>query len=380
MPKPEIRATEVGEYIRHRSCERRFKLDINHRALAKRLPFAERLFNTLDPVLQEAGRERENSWEESLSDDGIADLTGYRGKAPDANQTPWADFRRLLESVVAGQSSYGREVEIAAEIDAIRVEGRVDFILLLWVAGRPILRLVECKASRRDRTYHRIQVALYRLIVQKLLREAPLSIGGVLVRPEDVQCVVARIDEATNESHQILALPPLPDLEMQEDDLRRLAAETGPLVRIANAPLDELNSASMRSATAASSVSTAFGAARRRGLELWYQPVRCSRASDQRTGRSTRWLISTSRQLLAVVRTDPGFRRTSPSLSAPRRVKTLVGGGEPDEYEVSSCRTRAMLSFRPMRPGTTPRPNLFSCRLRLCGESPRGFVRARYFQ
>ena len=268
MPKPEIRATEVGEYIRHRSCERRFKLDINHRALAKRLPFAERLFNTLDPVLQEAGRERENSWEESLSDDGIADLTGYRGKAPDANQTPWADFRRLLESVVAGQSSYGREVEIAAEIDAIRVEGRVDFILLLWVAGRPILRLVECKASRRDRTYHRIQVALYRLIVQKLLREAPLSIGGVLVRPEDVQCVVARIDEATNESHQILALPPLPDLEMQEDDLRRLAAETGPLVRIANAPLDELNSASMRSATAASSVSTAFGAARRRGLEF----------------------------------------------------------------------------------------------------------------
>src|SRR5206468_1148253 len=106
VPKPEIRATEVGEYIRHRSCERRFKLDINHRALAKRLPFAERLFNTLDPVLQEAGRERENSWEESLSDDGIADLTGYRGKPHDANQTPWADFRRLLEGVAAGQSSY----------------------------------------------------------------------------------------------------------------------------------------------------------------------------------------------------------------------------------------------------------------------------------
>ena len=29
--RTKLRVTEIGEYIRHRSCERRFKLDINQR-------------------------------------------------------------------------------------------------------------------------------------------------------------------------------------------------------------------------------------------------------------------------------------------------------------------------------------------------------------
>ena len=71
-----LRVSEIGEYIRHRSCQRRFKLEMNRRRLARRLPFVERLFNTLDPVLQAEGRKREEEWESSLQEAGLADLTG----------------------------------------------------------------------------------------------------------------------------------------------------------------------------------------------------------------------------------------------------------------------------------------------------------------
>jgi hypothetical protein len=49
---PVVRVTEIGEHLRHHSCERRFKLEANGREAARALTVAERLFNALDPVLQ----------------------------------------------------------------------------------------------------------------------------------------------------------------------------------------------------------------------------------------------------------------------------------------------------------------------------------------
>jgi hypothetical protein len=54
-----IRVSEIGEFIRFQSCERRFKLGLDNRRLGRSVPFSERLFNTLDLVLQEVGREAE---------------------------------------------------------------------------------------------------------------------------------------------------------------------------------------------------------------------------------------------------------------------------------------------------------------------------------
>ena len=39
-------------------------------AWLRSVPFSERLFNTLDPVLQEVGREAENGWEAALREEG----------------------------------------------------------------------------------------------------------------------------------------------------------------------------------------------------------------------------------------------------------------------------------------------------------------------
>ena len=235
-----IRVTEIGEYIRHHSCERRLKLEINRRRLARQLPFAERLFNTLDPVLQEAGRAREATWEQSLRNGGLVDLTNYAARPDDGKPAPWSEVVEAATGLPVGQSAYAREVQVSAQIEDFRLEGRIDFVLLLWREARLVLRLVECKASRRDRTYHRVQVAIYRMLVRELLAAEPMEIAGTAVLPEDVQCVVARIDEATNESQEILALEAL-DLEMEDADIGRLLAEDGALRRIVDADLPDLD-------------------------------------------------------------------------------------------------------------------------------------------
>jgi hypothetical protein len=76
IDRPVVRVTEIGEFIRHRSCQRRFKLEFNKRREARRLPFVDRLFNTLDPVLRAEGRERETEWEEYLQAAGLVRLIG----------------------------------------------------------------------------------------------------------------------------------------------------------------------------------------------------------------------------------------------------------------------------------------------------------------
>lgn len=225
-----MRVTQIGEYVRHSSCERRFKLDSDGRRLPNALPFFYTLSGTLDPVLAEAGRQREREWEEHLRAGGLADLCRY-AERPDDPSTPWEMLTERAQALADGQGGYGREIDISGEIGGFRVVGRIDFVLVGWRDGRPCLRLVECKASRKDRTYQRVQLVLYRILVGQGLRARPLTIGGCRVRPQDIECVVARLDGDTNRAQDILALPPL-DLDMEEADARGLLAPGGVLESI----------------------------------------------------------------------------------------------------------------------------------------------------
>ena len=84
-----------------------------------------------------------------------------------------------MQGISSGQRAYGREISVEADEGAFQIKGQIDFVLILWEADRPKLRIVECKASRRDRTYHRVQVALYRMLVRQLIQVSPVAIGGV---------------------------------------------------------------------------------------------------------------------------------------------------------------------------------------------------------
>lgn len=88
--KPFVRATEIGEYVRHHSCESRFRLAHNNRKLTSSVPFLYQLSSTMDPVLQEAGRRREIEWEASVFGMDVAIIGLVR---EEIKPLPFREFR-----------------------------------------------------------------------------------------------------------------------------------------------------------------------------------------------------------------------------------------------------------------------------------------------
>jgi AAA domain len=342
MPSPShtlsIRVTEIGEYIRYKSCERRFKLGYNDREAASDLPFANRLFNTIDPVLQEAGRERENAWELSLQKQGLKDLTRFT--VSDGASTSWNDFSHKLTQLSFDDSAYGREIEIVANLGAFEIRGQVDFLIVTWKNGRPRLKIVECKASRKDRTYHRIQLTLYKMIICDLLQANPLTIGDYTIGIQDIDCVVVRIQE-DNSNQDILSSPGLV-LETEESDIKQLISAGGNLQRIISYQLEGLDyQIESKCDDCIFSVHCLTESARRRGLELLSLKPSVIRSLRQAGIDTIDDLadIDLESSIAASLRQDPCFSDNLEllRLQAQARRKTLPGGNtHPDEYEVIS--------------------------------------------
>ncbi|UJB68549.1 PD-(D/E)XK nuclease family protein [Acaryochloris sp. 'Moss Beach'] len=195
----------------------------------------------MDPVLQEAGKLRENAWEKQLQASGLVHIESSDSEGDAQDSLAWDDFIAQLTKLNPGQNAYGREVTIKSTLEGFEIEGRMDFALLLWEGDTPRLRIVECKASRKDRTYHRIQVAVYQMLVRQLLdANTPLTIGGCTISNDAVDAVVARIDESNSENQEILNLTPL-DLETENSDARKLLESNGPFARVIRTSLAELN-------------------------------------------------------------------------------------------------------------------------------------------
>lgn len=232
-----IRVTELGEYIRHMSCQRRFKLGYRDGELFDALPFSGKPLHTMDPVLAEQGAAREDEWAESLEDLGILNLHTRHGLKDDA---PWGDFVAAVAALRDGEQGFGREVHTRGDLGVFHLEGRADFLIVRWQEGRPRLWIVECKASRKDRTYHRMQVALYRLLILAHMQHTPLVVAGHTVREEDVVCTVVRVNERNNKMFALGDLSPLESTEFLEFDAQNLLAQGSTLDTILQSDLDDL--------------------------------------------------------------------------------------------------------------------------------------------
>lgn len=240
---PIIRVTDIGEFIRFHSCERRFKLKYNQYALIKeQLPnqLSQLIFSTsLDPVLQQSGRLREAEWEDSLINAGLINLTKCVHNTSNRS-TNWENFVAKLTNIAIGQNAYGREVAVDGKIGAFYIKGQIDFIILSWKNNQPQLLLVEAKASRKDHTYQRAQVTMYRMLVRQLIQNHKIYIDGQQLNSENVEAVVVRIDETTNKIQNILKLKPY-DLDSVESDLNNLLKIGGKLEKIVQTNLDQIN-------------------------------------------------------------------------------------------------------------------------------------------
>ena len=230
--------TDIGEYIDKGSCERNLKLRLDKGKEARSFPFYGAVRKPMDPILAMNGRRLEDRWEEDFSE--TMTFINPAGMKEEKGRMTWTDFLGAIKDITPGTPLFAREVEISRQIGSFIVSGRMDFVLLRWDREMPVLRIVECKASRKDKTYHRVQIAAYRLMVEASLAEGALTQNGVHWNDLRVESVVARIDEGSNQNQDALKLPSL-DLEEEMDDLRHLLSPDGPFVRIEGTPLEGLN-------------------------------------------------------------------------------------------------------------------------------------------
>jgi hypothetical protein len=272
MSTYKLKATDISEYVRYQSCERRFKLKLNKYELAKKLPksISNLIFSTsLDPVLEVEGRKREDEWEKSLQKKFKPIISNEEvNEKENFISTEWSNFVAGLERISSCENYYAREVSITGDLGQFTVSGQIDFVTVFWEKGEPKLRLVECKASRKDRTYHQVQIGLYRLIVRQLIKSKPVTINGVSLKCNNIEAVVVRIDESNNESQDIITSEPL-SLDTIEADIHRLTDSDGLLKHIIDRDLNDLDyQLDQKCSDCVLSVHCLTESARQRRLEL----------------------------------------------------------------------------------------------------------------
>jgi hypothetical protein len=343
MSMPSVSATDIAEYIRYKSCDRRFKLKYKNYELAKKdIPFSQLIFSTsLDPVLEAEGRKREEEWEKSLQKEGLADLNQIEQNSEGNKATEWNDFVEKLTNLSIGQKAYGREIAIEGNLGEFNIRGQIDFVVVFWESEQPKLRLVECKASRKDRTYHQVQVALYRMLVRQLIQDNKIIINGINLKPENIECVVVRIDENTNKSQNIIQSEAL-NLDTVEADINRLIASDGVLKRIVETDLADLDyQLDQKCSDCTLSVHCLAESARERRLELLGIDSSTVKALNKVGVKNLNDLadINLTGNQASQLQQDISFTENLEllELKAKTRRRTLPDGDlDPDTYEVTA--------------------------------------------
>ncbi|RKF31928.1 hypothetical protein BCY89_17415 [Sphingobacterium siyangense] len=333
-----ITVTELGEYIRHQSCERRFKLSYNNREIAKTLPFSNRLFNSIDPVLQQSGKIKEDQWEKSLLDQGFINIGSGDNLGIDHSLDDIFNIVKERQKDLE-KGLFIREVNISGLIDQFNIRGRIDFLIFYLEEGKLQIKIVECKASRRDRTYHRVQVCVYQILLKKFLNHNEIEILGSHINEFIIKSVVARIDENTNQNQNILTLVPL-ELDREKSDIEYLLSINGPFYRILAQDIQDLDYyLNNKCDDCVFNVHCYPESARTKALQLLGINPSAVRVLKSLNIKDLDGLASLAidSDIAKKVRSNSSFSYNLNFLikKAKARRKTLLGGDEhPDEYKV----------------------------------------------
>ena len=234
-----LTASGIAEYIRFNCCPRFFKLKTAGKEVKKRKwPEA---FKPASSLLYGAGKlfEAKKISEIKAKTPNYYDFTKYDpyqhgwGKAVDALN----ELRQIIETQILAKENPANtpllfyQVPMLGHIGMWDIKGIADLIVV-WPSknGKVIVRIFEIKASWKEQTTHRIQVAIYALLLSKELENLKSNIeieGGVISRE-------------TNLEH--LASENLPKFKIGPllQDVERLLAKDGELNRIHQTPLDQV--------------------------------------------------------------------------------------------------------------------------------------------
>ena len=221
----DIRVTDIGEYITQNSCAIKFKLRADKTSTEANFPYYHLVRSPINPILVEAGRSAEEKVSDILKNKYNIEFLGCTSKSRGVEYTDWDSFIDYLENARESKDVFMREVEICSDEGAFTLHGQMDFVILRWISGNPVIRILECKSSRKDKTYHRIQLASYVLMIKQKFAEG-VVIGGVK-RDVVIECAVVRV-----EGHAGVQDPfEVPSLNLENEmlDLRELVDINGPL-------------------------------------------------------------------------------------------------------------------------------------------------------
>ena len=241
LNKKSLSATTIAQYIRFNCCPRFFKLKIDHSKANTGGWY--RTFRPTSSLLYGVGEKLEKMKIAELKEKAADyyDFTKYDPRHLKDWKVPveksMADLRKIIED----QLSAGEKVDCSpvllyqvpmyGPIGVWLVKGIADLIFV-WPLkdGKVKVRIFEVKSSWKEQTAHRIQVAIYVLLLSQELGALSSKVeleGGVINRETNLQSL-------DSQNLQPFKLSPL------IQDVERLLAKDGELNRVYNKPIEKV--------------------------------------------------------------------------------------------------------------------------------------------
>ena len=321
----DIRVTDIGEYVNQDSCAMKFKLRADKTQTNANYPYYNLVRSAINPALVEAGEFAETEVAELLENKYKLKFLPYTNHSRGVDSTDWHSFLNYLKNLKEGENVFLREVEISGSEGAFTLFGQMDFVIITWVNGEPLMRILECKASRKDKTYHKIQLASYLLLIKEKFREG-VNIANQQ-RNAALEAVVVRVEGHTG-IQDPLTLPPL-HLETEMLDLQELLAEDGPLYAAYNADFADIDySLGAKCNTCTHSAICTVESIRGRKVELLGLPISENRALRAAGIETLDDLTELNLEKFAELRRNSAFKESISRLRMNAQIKTagLLGG------------------------------------------------------
>jgi len=221
----QLSITDIASFVRLQLC-RRYPAFQAGRGERKVREILEQFRTLADPVYQEVGLRSEVAVEDLLKRHNLRPAPGL------LEESTWPRWLEEVGRAVPGGALYAREVEISGQVGVFSLEGRMDLVLLHWEDGAPKVRVLELKASRRNRSHHYVQLALYASLVKGM----PPIWKGQLV---EVDYLVVRVDPGTMAPEDPLRSPTREEkklLEQAIQDVEDLLKKGGLVEEILSGP------------------------------------------------------------------------------------------------------------------------------------------------
>ncbi|MCW4005660.1 MAG: AAA domain-containing protein [Candidatus Bathyarchaeota archaeon] len=237
---PTLAASGIAEYIRFNCCPRFFKLKLDKTDEHSRN--WQKAFKPVSPLLFSTGKALEEQKIAELKDKATQyyDFSKKYDPRHIGWRSAWKNSLRELTAVIENQLANADpngapvllyQVPMIGRIGVWEVPGIADLIGV-WPCGdgKVRVRIFELKSSWKEQTAHRIQVAIYVMLLSGELADLASKIefeGGVINKETDL----------TNLSASCL---PRFKLDPLIQDVERLLCENGELNRIHQTPLSEV--------------------------------------------------------------------------------------------------------------------------------------------